>query len=390
MNEAMYKQRCNFLIQPLARVLCLLLLLSCAMSVPAHELRPAVANILFSGSTLEVNLRLNLEALLADLGADHEDSDDSPNASKYDQLRTLAPAQLREEFEKYKPTFEKNVTLRTDSNEVLDARIVDVLIPETGDSRIARDSELILQVELPDESTRVTWQWDERYGAVILRMAEVVTENSFSQYLTDAKQSDSFSNDSVVTRSVADVALDYLKLGYLHILPKGLDHILFVIGLFLLSPRWSPILWQVSAFTVAHTITLAFGVLGYISIPAHIVEPLIALSISVVCLENLITTKIRAWRLYIVVGFGFLHGLGFAGVLGEIGLPTDTFITALLSFNIGVELGQLSVILLCFLLIGWWFRDKSWYRSRLTSVLSIFLAGVGLVFFFDRISMPVL
>jgi hypothetical protein len=143
----------------------------------------------------------------------------------------------------------------------------------------------------------------------------------------------------------------YIPIGFDHILPKGLDHILFVLGLFFLSARMRPLLTQVSLFTLAHTITLALAALGYVRIPGSIVEPLIAASIVFVAVENIWAHGISKWRPVVVFGFGLLHGLGFASVLGEFGLPEGTFIPALIGFNVGVELGQLAVIVVMFLCI---------------------------------------
>lgn len=142
------------------------------------------------------------------------------------------------------------------------------------------------------------------------------------------------------------VAGRYLVLGFEHILPLGLDHILFVLGLFLLSTRLRPLLWQVTAFTVAHTLTLALAVHGVVSLPRRPVESLIALSIAYVAIENVIVTEMKPWRPAVVFTFGLLHGLGFAGALTELGLPRGRLLPALLSFNVGVELGQIFVLLL--------------------------------------------
>jgi hypothetical protein len=142
----------------------------------------------------------------------------------------------------------------------------------------------------------------------------------------------------------AEVLAQYLALGYTHILPKGLDHILFVLGLFLLGTGLRALLWQVTAFTVAHSLTLGLSIYGVVALPSRVVEPLIAASIAYVAIENLVTRELHAWRLALVFLFGLLHGLGFAGVLQELGLPRSAFLTALLGFNAGVELGQISVI----------------------------------------------
>ncbi len=186
------------------------------------------------------------------------------------------------------------------------------------------------------------------------------------------------------SRSRLDVVLQYLGLGFEHILPKGLDHICFVLGLFLLSTRWRPLLVQVTAFTAAHTLTLAASIYGVVRLSPAIVEPLIALSIAYVAIENLVTSELKPWRPALVFGFGLLHGLGFAGVLTDLGLPRERFLAALLSFNVGVELGQLAVLAGAWLLVGLLFRDRPWYRRRVVVPASLAIALVGLYWFVER------
>jgi hypothetical protein len=168
----------------------------------------------------------------------------------------------------------------------------------------------------------------------------------------------------------------YLVIGYEHILPKGTDHILFVIGLFLLSTRIRSLLWQITAFTVAHSVTLGLSMYGVVSLPSRVVESLIALSITYVAVENLVTSELKPWRPAVVFCFGLLHGLGFAGALRALGLPQGEFASSLIAFNVGVEFGQLSVVLLAFLAVGW-FRRKTWYRASIVLPLSALIAMVG-------------
>lgn len=180
-----------------------------------------------------------------------------------------------------------------------------------------------------------------------------------------------------------EVMRDYLRLGYTHILPQGLDHILFVLGLFLLSVRWRPILIQITTFTIAHSITLGLVIYGIFSLPSRIVEPLIALSIAYVAVENLVTSELKPWRLALVFAFGLLHGMGFAGVLSDLGLPRSEFLTALLSFNLGVEFGQLTVIALAALLVVW-YRHHAWYHRRVVVPASLVIATIGVYWTFVR------
>ena len=183
------------------------------------------------------------------------------------------------------------------------------------------------------------------------------------------------------------MALDYVGLGYIHILPKGLDHILFVLGLFLLSKKFKPLLWQVTAFTLAHTITLALSIYGVISVSSLIIEPLIALSIAYVGIENMLTRELKPWRVAIVFLFGLLHGMGFAGVLTELGLPESQFVTALITFNVGVELGQLSVILLAFLAVFWLRKNEELYRKLIILPGSLGISLMGLFWTWERLAL---
>jgi hypothetical protein len=143
--------------------------------------------------------------------------------------------------------------------------------------------------------------------------------------------------------SRTEIFWTYVKLGFTHILPLGFDHILFIVSLYILEPRLKPVLWQATAFTVAHSITLGLAMYGIIKPPGSVVEPIIALSILFVALENIITTKLSPWRLAIVFGFGLIHGMGFASALTGLGLPQKDYFGSLISFNVGVELGQVSM-----------------------------------------------
>ena len=168
----------------------------------------------------------------------------------------------------------------------------------------------------------------------------------------------------------------YLKLGFAHIIPSGADHILFVIGLCLLGTKVKTILWQATAFTVAHSITLALSMKNIIIAPSAIVEPIIALSILFVAVENILLTELKPWRIAIVFLFGLIHGMGFASALNEIGLPNGKFYTSIIAFNAGVELGQIAVITVMFSLFVIPLRNKVWYRKRFVYGCS---ACIGLV-----------
>ena len=190
---------------------------------------------------------------------------------------------------------------------------------------------------------------------------------------------------TIEAESGARTGRRYLQLGVLHIVPRGLDHILFVLALCLLSLRWRPALLQATAFTVAHSITLALAVTGAVTMPASVVEPLIALSIAVVALENLVSSEARWWRLGLVFSFGLLHGLGFAGVLQELGLPAGRLAVALLSFNAGVELAQVAIIAAAFGVAAMWQRSGVLAEVPMRKWLSLGIAAVGLFWTVERL-----
>lgn len=179
----------------------------------------------------------------------------------------------------------------------------------------------------------------------------------------------------------------YIKIGIQHILPGGLDHILFVLAIFFSTRRLRPLLIQISAFTIAHTITLGMVASGVFAPPASVVEPLIAATIAFVAIENLVFKDMTRWRPLIVFGFGLIHGMGFAGFFGSLGLPDGQFWSALIGFNVGVEIGQLSVIALSALLL-WPVRrviSEAQYRHFIVWPICGFIGTVGAYWAIERV-----
>jgi hydrogenase/urease accessory protein HupE len=201
---------------------------------------------------------------------------------------------------------------------------------------------------IPSGSRTFAWSYGWTYATYGL------TVDGHTQWVEGGEMSKPIPLGPSAHESRWRTALRYIVLGFTHILPNDIDHMLFVLGIYLLSGRARTILMQVSAFTVAHSITLGLSLYGLVSVPSKMVEPLIAVSIAYVAVENLFVSELKTRRIALVFGFGLLHGLGFAGALRDLGLPRSEFLTALLSFNGGVELGQLAVIAAAFLLVGRW------------------------------------
>ncbi|GAA5130347.1 HupE/UreJ family protein [Thalassotalea piscium] len=236
---------------------------------------------------------------------------------------------------------------------------------------------------IPPATKHLAVRFAPELGNVVLTVAkpskDLVTMNSLSAKIAI----NDIANNAIKINRL-ETFMQYLYQGYVHIVPKGLDHILFVLALFLLARKTSTLLWQISVFTLAHTITLALGIYNVINLPSNIVEPLIALSIAYVAVENIYQQQISRWRLPLIFAFGLLHGLGFASVLLALGLQKEQFVTSLVAFNIGVEIGQLSVVLVAFALLGWFYK-KDWYHKRIVLPLSLLIAIVGLYWFIERI-----
>lgn len=353
-----------------------LLILLSLMAAPsiAHEIRPAIIDLtLAENGDYELVLQVNLEAMIAGIGPEHSDTEESPQAETYNALRENTPEQLGERFQTFKPELIKGINLRAEGRP-LTPSVDNVEIPPVADTELARDSTITLSGTLPPGAETLQWSWREEFGANALRVTSAEGEDLYTEYLQPGDSSGLVDITGAVRQGAGEIFVNYVVIGFEHILPKGLDHILFVVGLFLLSTRLRPLVWQITSFTLAHTVTLALGMLGIINLPASIVEPLIALSIVYVAVENLWSKNMTRWRPAVVFGFGLLHGLGFASVLAEIGLSPTHFVTGLIAFNVGVELGQLTVIAACFLLVGIWFRHKEWYRRRITNPASIVIA----------------
>jgi hydrogenase/urease accessory protein HupE len=181
------------------------------------------------------------------------------------------------------------------------------------------------------------------------------------------------------------IARDYFQLGYTHVIPLGYDHILFILGVFLLNSHLKSVIIQCSVFTLAHSITLGLTATGFLMPDSRIIEPMIAISILFVAIENIFHNKINAWRLLIIFFFGLIHGMGFANAIKDIGLSKTYFLGSLLFFNIGVEFGQITIILSAYLLIAKWFGKKEWYNKRIVYPVSSLIGCIALYWTIERI-----
>jgi hydrogenase/urease accessory protein HupE len=183
--------------------------------------------------------------------------------------------------------------------------------------------------------------------------------------------------------SHAGVAKEFFVLGVEHIW-TGIDHIIFLLGLVMLGGTMKDLLKTVTAFTLSHSVTLGLAVLGVVAPSPDLIEPIIALSVAYVGLENFfVKDTSKRWR--IAAAFGFIHGFGFAGALGEVALPKETLPTALAMFNIGVEAGQL-VLLLGIVPLFAFLRKQTWFSPKGMWAVSGAIVAVGLFWFVQRVA----
>ena len=256
----------------------------------------------------------------------------------------------------------------------------------------------------PPDATEVVARWhDLPAGTSKVNKHLSLDNGNFILVLTKEEQIASIpsapanSTPTVTTTALPEPLLQTmlrsLMVGIEHIIPNGLDHILFILGLYGASRRVRDLLTQVTAFTVAHCLTLGLAMGGVIVLgPAwsRAVEVGIALSIVAVAIENCRRPASPGWgRLSLIGGLGLIHGLAFSGALSEVAWPAGRFLPSLLSANIGIEIGQLLVIGAAGLVTGWWW-SRPWYYRRVAVPLSCCIGVCGLVWTIQRIETSLL
>lgn len=358
----------------------------------SHEIRPSIADYKIEENILYFDIRLNAELILSGIDASNiTDTNSSPLSATYDDLRSLTRENLKILLIESWDDIQSKINLNI--NEVSTKfELVDINIEANRDFEISRDSILYLKYKLDEDDEFLTFKWSEKYGPIIIReINELKKEDDlYTEYLQAGLQTDKIFIKSENTQSIFKSIINYFFLGIQHIIPKGLDHILFIVGLFFFSVTLRPLLIQVTMFTIAHSITLIFVSVSYINVNPLIVEPIIALSIAYVGIENIFKQYVKEYLRYIIIFFfGLLHGLGFALVLSDIGYQSSKLILNLISFNLGIEAAQIFIILFLYILLGIKFSNKKYYRYIFQVPVSLFIALVGIYWFFERINMPI-
>ena len=357
-------------------------LVFCAGLATAHEVVPTIADLTVAEGRVIIEMRVNLEAQLSGIDLDVvDDTDGAENGADYDALRAQSADDVALRAQGLITLWNTSPFVSVGGAPIV-LTLDRVAVPEVPDIELPRISSVFLSGEVPAGAKTLRVAWPRGAGDLVLRQQGV--EEPFTGLISGGTNTGAIAVSGGSEETGWQVFAGYIPVGFAHILPKGLDHILFVLGLFFLSTRLGALLWQVSAFTLAHTVTLALGALGIVNVPGNIVEPLIAASIVYVAVENIFASGLTPWRPVVIFCFGLLHGLGFASVLGAFGLPAGHFIPALIGFNIGVELGQLSVIAIAFLAVGWC-ASKPWYRRFIAIPASCAIAAIGAYWVVERV-----
>ena len=353
--------------------------------VEAHQTIPSTLQLSHKDNkSYQLTIYTNIEAMMTGVGSEHNDTNNSPFTVEYNTLRSLSVAQVNNRAMTFAKTLPQRMQFTDANGSTLsfDIQLEELNILPNLDLSLPRESLITYKVTTLKALSTVRFQWEKALGDAVLNVTQ--KERKLGTLWIRAGHP----SKAIIFNAPAEIkgqsSFDYVIIGFEHILPLGLDHILFVIGLYLLSQRLAPLLWQVTVFTVAHSITLALATLGIITLSPIIVEPLIAASIAFVALENLRHHTLTKSRIIIVFIFGLLHGMGFAGVLGEIGLNPIAFISSLISFNVGVELGQLAVITGMYLAFGSWLGKTQYWEKWFRTPLSIIIAMIGIFWFVER------
>jgi hypothetical protein len=350
--------------------------LLCAAGVQAHEIGTTHVSVRFqSTQSYEIEVTTDAVSLVEKLMA----MKGEPAVSSTDA------ADLKSELVKGDELFQRRLVAAFDGNAV--RPVIDYAVRPPAETSLPPTAVITLTGAIPAGASHFSWSYSWTFATYALSVWRNDANVPATEWLEGGQASSSIALAEVVPRvDRRTTALRYLSLGFTHIVPHGFDHVLFVLGIFLLSRRMKQVMLQVSAFTIAHSITLALTIYGVVSVSPAVVEPLIAVSIAYVAIENILMSELKPWRVALVFAFGLLHGMGFAGALKELGLPRSEFITALVTFNVGVEAGQLAVIAGAFLLVGWYCSSREWYRRRIVLPASALIACTAVYWTIERLS----
>ena len=352
----------------------------------AHEIKPAIVEFNKVKNQINIVLKFNAEAFLAKIDASvYKETINFSNSIKYSELRLLPGETLKEKVFESRDQIINSIFIKT-SKKQLNLKLVEINVLEEKNIEKVRFTKVYLKTENKFIETPITFSTKKIFGPLIFKNFSNIdtdTQKPQSQWIKPGNQTNQIEIIKEKT-NFPNLLISGIWNGILHIIPYGFDHILFVLGLFFFSYKLKPLLIQVTTFTIAHSITLILGGLGYVTISPVIVEAIIAASIIWIGVENLFRKSMNISRIGVIFCFGLLHGLGFASMFKLIGLEGTDYFLNLLSFNVGIEIGQIITLAPLIILIPL-FNRLSWYRILIAIPASIIIALFGADMFIDRV-----
>jgi AraC-like DNA-binding protein len=317
----------------------------------ADVVKPALVEVvIFPDYRVELTIDLSLEAAMSNISTQYQNTQDSPNAEQYDTLRVLEPKELLDKFLPFSANFLQSIELKI-NHKVQSLTLSNINIDIKGYTKRPRKTILKYSAQVGQPIKTLQWQFRKDYGDSAFRY-QLYIKDSYNwsewRWLRNGQSSGLVELNQKIERSTMQRFLEFIVIGFDHVIPLGWDHILFIIGMALSTLMWRHLLLLVSTFTLAHTLTLGLAMLGLIEITPRIIEPLIAFSISYVAIENLFNSASLFRRSLVVFAFGLIHGLGFASMLKDFEMNDYNFMTTLIGFNVGVELAQIIIVITIF------------------------------------------
>jgi hydrogenase/urease accessory protein HupE len=326
----------------------------------AHTTSTGLATITVAGATVTYRLTILLGELPAEAAQMLASATDGDQAS----------------VERVALELRRRITVRAGDTQCFPGRAL-IQGSRLGDGRVTLES--TIQCPAPPTRLGIRDDWFEVFGEHYRTIARIEGPGGVREavFLPDARE-----EMVALGRRESGHGTSFFRLGVEHIL-TGYDHLLFLVALLLRGGRLVSVLKIITAFTVAHSITLAFAVLGLVTIPSRIVEPAIAASIVWVALQNLLLRGAPSQRWLVSFLFGLVHGFGFASAIETLALPRPRLALALLGFNLGVEVGQALVVTLLFPLLLC--MRRSIWEAWMMRVASLAVVLVGTAWLVQRL-----
>lgn len=349
------------------------------LAAPArsHGLTYSVSELSINDSVLRLELQVQAEAFVAGMNLDGiVTTAQSQMEPEFDRLRSMPPRYLSPMVTRFFRGWAKLMVVEADDVPML-LTVSEVSVPDIGDPERARVSTVVLTGRVPPAASQIALTWPRGGGELLVR--QVGVSDPWVGTLAGGESTPTIPLYGPDVWVWPRIVAEFLPIGFTHVLPRGADHVLFMLGLFFFAARLRLLSLQVVTFAFAHLVAVGLAAMGRVGVPRELADVLLALAFMFVGTQNILAREFALSRLLVVFGFGLLHALSFASVLELLDLPSGALVPALLGFNLGVELAQIVVLALAFLCFGLRFRNKPWYHRRVEVPAS---AAIGIIGFY--------